>query len=139
MAVVDSPLRCGGVFAALAALHAYRVAHGDARLANLMVLPAAAEGAPPGGLAWIDMRAAVSDRGGEEGPLELPLLQRADALALARSVLGVGAEGTCGGGSAALGGWLRRRSGSAGVGSGCCCHCTGQVTPLVAQCCVRII
>ena len=92
VAAVDSLLRCGGVFAALAALHAYGVAHGDARLANLMVLPAAAEGAPPGGLAWIDMRAAVSDRGGEEGPLELPLLQRADALALARSVLGVGAE-----------------------------------------------
>ena len=92
VAAVDSLLRCRGVFAALAALHAYGVAHGDARLANLMVLPAA-EGAPPGGLAWIDMRTAVSDRGGEEGLLELPLLQRADALALARSVLGVGAEG----------------------------------------------
>jgi hypothetical protein len=90
MAAVDSLLRCRGAFASLAALHAYGVAHGDARLANLMVLPAA-EG---GGLAWIDMRTAVSDdRGGEEGPLELPLLQRADALALARSVLGVGAEG----------------------------------------------
>lgn len=92
VAAVDSQLRCGGVFAALAALHAYGVAHGDARLANLMALPAA-EGVPPGGLAWIDLRAAVSDRGGEEGLLELPLLQRADALALARSVLGVGAEG----------------------------------------------
>ena len=92
VAAVDSLQRCGGVFGALAALHAYGVAHGDARLANLMVLPAA-EGAPAGGLAWIDMRAAVSDRGGEEGPLELPLLQRADALALARSVLRVGAEG----------------------------------------------
>ena len=92
VAAVDSLQRCGGVFAALAALHAHGVAHGDARLANLMVLPAA-EGAPPGGLAWIDMRTAVSERGGEEGPLELPLLQRADALALTRSVLGVGAEG----------------------------------------------
>ena len=92
VAAVDSLLRCEGVFAALAALHAYGVAHGDARLANLMVLPAE-EGTPPGGLAWIDMRTAVSDRGGEEGPLELPMLQRADALALARSVIGVGAEG----------------------------------------------
>lgn len=92
VAAVDSLLRCRGVFAALAALHAYGESHGDARLANLMVLPAA-EGAPPGGLAWIDMRTAVTDRGGVEGPLELSLVQRDDALALARSVLGVEAEG----------------------------------------------
>ena len=40
------------------------------------------------------MRALRSvTRAGRRGPLELPLLQRADALALARSVLGVGAEG----------------------------------------------
>jgi hypothetical protein len=39
------------------------------------------------------MRTAVTDRGGVEGPLELSLVQRDDALALARSVLGVEAEG----------------------------------------------
>ena len=97
---VDSLLRCKEAFAALAALHAHGVAHGDARLANLMQLPENAP-APRPRLAWIDVRTAFSGGSGSGSddsdcssePLLLQQLQRADASVLARSVLRVGADG----------------------------------------------
>ena len=107
-AAVDSLQRCKVAFAALAALHRHGVAHGDARLANLMELPLGqAASPPPAGaaasrLAWIDVRTALTggDRSSgdsdaeEEVRLALPLhqLQGVDALTLARSVLRVGVE-----------------------------------------------
>jgi hypothetical protein len=94
---VDSLLRCKEAFAALAALHAHGVAHGDARLANLMQLPENAPSPRPR-LAWIDVRTAFSggsgsDSDGPSEPLLLQQLQRTDASVLARSVLRVGADG----------------------------------------------
>ena len=95
---VDSLLRCREAFAALAALHAHGVAHGDARLANLMQLPENAPSPRPQ-LAWIDVRTAFggsSGSGSSDGSSVLALLQqlqREDASVLARSVLRVGADG----------------------------------------------
>ena len=70
----------GGIkaaFVALAALHACRVFHGDARTANLLV----AEGRA----LWIDLRTGIVDAGGAAA---LPLDQQGyDATVLARSIL----------------------------------------------------
>ena len=70
----------GGIkaaFAALAALHACRVFHGDARTANLLVVE--------GQALWIDLRTGIVDAGGAAA---LPLdQQRYDAAVLARSIL----------------------------------------------------
>jgi tRNA A-37 threonylcarbamoyl transferase component Bud32 len=70
----------GGIqqaFGALAALHACRVFHGDARTANLLVVE--------GRALWIDLRTGIV---GEEGGAELPLEQQQwDAEVLACSVL----------------------------------------------------
>ena len=78
-APAPSGVRCAAAFAALASLHAAGVAHGDARLPNLLE-----RGDGASGLVWIDLRAldvitAVS----------LELQQRGDARSLARSVLGL--------------------------------------------------
>jgi hypothetical protein len=70
----------GGIhaaFAALAALHACRVCHGDARTANLLTIE--------GRAVWIDLRTGIVDAGGAAA---LPLAQQAfDAAVLARSIL----------------------------------------------------
>jgi hypothetical protein len=64
-------------FSALAALHACRVYHGDARTANLLVID--------GQATWIDLRTGIVDAGGAAAlPLEQ---QRFDAAVLARSML----------------------------------------------------
>jgi len=64
-------------FAALAALHAFRVFHGDARTANLLTIEDKA--------LWIDLRTGIVDAGGAEA---LPLgQQKYDAAVLARSML----------------------------------------------------
>ena len=65
-------------FAALAALHARRVSHGDARTANLLLVDGQAQ--------WIDMRACIEvTADGEALPLERR--QQCDAVDLARSML----------------------------------------------------
>jgi hypothetical protein len=80
-AAVDSRARCAAAFDALRALHDAGVAHGDARLPNLLVRCGGAGGADE--LRWIDLReAAAADA--------LPIAQRADARALALSVIGAG-------------------------------------------------
>ena len=70
----------GGIkvaFAALAALHACRIYHGDARTANLLNIE--------GQAMWIDLRTGIVDAGGMEA---LPLEQQGyDAAVLARSML----------------------------------------------------
>ena len=70
----------GGIkvaFAALAALHACRIYHGDARTANLLNIE--------GRAMWIDLRTGIVDAG---GAVALPLEQQGyDAAVLARSML----------------------------------------------------
>jgi hypothetical protein len=70
----------GGIkmaFAALAALHACRIYHGDARTANLLNIE--------GQAMWIDLRTGIVDAG---GTVALPLEQQGyDAAVLARSML----------------------------------------------------
>lgn len=64
-------------FAALAALHACGVYHGDARTANLLNIDGQAR--------WIDLRTGIVDA---EGAAALPLEQQGfDAAVLARSIL----------------------------------------------------
>ena len=64
-------------FSALAALHACRIYHGDARTANLLVID--------GQAMWIDLRTGIVDAG---GAVALPLEQQGfDAAVLARSML----------------------------------------------------
>ena len=97
-AAVTSLTRCKAAFAALQQLHKAGFVHGDARLPNLVLGPArraagASEAAGGGGsgaggsvgsssereMLWIDLREGVLD--------DLPVNQRADARALAASVL----------------------------------------------------
>ena len=81
-AVLDTPARCTAAFAALRALHAAGFAHGDARLPNLLTTRAHGAGAE---LRWIDLR--------EAAVVSLASAQRADARALAASVLKVAQGG----------------------------------------------
>ena len=81
-AAADSRARVAAAFDALRALHAAGIVHGDARLPNLLVCGHGA-GA---GLRWIDLReAAAADA--------LAVAQRADARALAASVIGAAQGG----------------------------------------------
>jgi hypothetical protein len=99
-AAVDSAARCGAAFAALWALHAAGIAHGDARLHNLLMRGCAGDGS--GGrtgtdgdatgnatreeLLWADMR-DPNARTKSRDATPVPAAQNADALALAASVL----------------------------------------------------
>ena len=89
-AVLDSGARVAAAFEALRALHAAGVAHGDARLPNLV------RRAEDGTLLWIDLREARS-KGAPEGVQQsaaaLQAAQRADARTLAASMLGLAAGG----------------------------------------------
>ena len=68
---------CTAAFKSLAALHACDVLHGDARLSNLVRLDGAA--------AWVDLSANAVARA--QYPQPFAIARRADATALARSIL----------------------------------------------------